>query len=44
MGSATSLLKPGQLATPAAFKSRFVEKGNPFSPRNRERSGSCSAR
>ncbi|OFX22048.1 MAG: hypothetical protein A2V77_09980 [Anaeromyxobacter sp. RBG_16_69_14] len=32
-----TLLKPGQLATPAAFKSRFVEKGNPFSPRNRER-------
>jgi SNF2 family DNA or RNA helicase len=32
-----TLLKPGQLATPAAFKARFVEKGNPFSPRNRER-------
>jgi SNF2 family DNA or RNA helicase len=32
-----TLLKPGQLATPAAFKARFVEKGDPFSPRNRER-------
>ncbi|HTP30472.1 MAG TPA: SNF2-related protein, partial [Anaeromyxobacteraceae bacterium] len=32
-----TLLKPGQLATPAAFKRQFVEKGDPFSPRNRER-------
>jgi SNF2 family DNA or RNA helicase len=32
-----TLLKPGQLATPAAFKKQFVEKGDPFSPRNRER-------
>ncbi len=32
-----TLLKPGQLATPAAFKKMFVEKGDPFSPRNRER-------
>jgi SNF2 family DNA or RNA helicase len=32
-----TLLKPGQLATPAAFKRQFVEKGDPLSPRNRER-------
>ncbi len=32
-----TLLKPGQLATPAAFKQQFVDKGDPFSPRNRER-------
>ncbi len=32
-----TLLKPGQLATPAAFKRQYVEKGDPFSPRNRER-------
>ena len=32
-----TLLKPGQLATPAAFKKQFVERGDPFSPRNRER-------
>jgi SNF2 family DNA or RNA helicase len=32
-----TLLKPGQLATPAAFKKKFVEKGDPFAPRNRER-------
>jgi SNF2 family DNA or RNA helicase len=32
-----TLLRPGQLATPAAFKRQFVEKGDPFSPRNRER-------
>ncbi|HET6414109.1 MAG TPA: SNF2-related protein [Anaeromyxobacter sp.] len=32
-----TLLKPGQLATPAAFKRQFVERGDPFSPRNRER-------
>jgi SNF2 family DNA or RNA helicase len=32
-----TLLKPGQLSTPAAFKRQFVEKGDPFSPRNRER-------
>lgn len=32
-----TLLKPGQLATPAAFKKQFIEKRDPFSPRNRER-------
>lgn len=32
-----TLLKPGQLSTPAAFKREYVEKGDPFLPRNRER-------
>jgi SNF2 family DNA or RNA helicase len=32
-----TLLRPGQLATPELFRKRFVEKGDPFSPRNRER-------
>ncbi len=32
-----ALLEPGQVATPAAFKRQFVEKGDPFSPSNRER-------
>ena len=32
-----TLLKPGQLATPAAFRRQFLEKGDPFSPKNREK-------
>ena len=32
-----TLLRPGQLATPAAFKREFLAKGDPFSPRNREK-------
>ena len=32
-----TLLKPGQLSTPAAFKREYVERGDPFLPRNRER-------
>ena len=31
-----TLLKPGQFATPAAFRKRFVDPVNPTSPRNRE--------
>jgi SNF2 family DNA or RNA helicase len=31
-----TLLKPGQLATLAAFKHEFVSRGDPFSPKNRE--------
>ncbi len=31
-----TLLKPGQLATLAAFKREFVSRGDPFSPKNRE--------
>ncbi|MFL5343147.1 MAG: DEAD/DEAH box helicase [Hyalangium sp.] len=32
-----TLLKPGQLSTPAEFKKRFVSAGDPLHPRNRER-------
>jgi SNF2 family DNA or RNA helicase len=32
-----TLLKPGQLTTPAAFRAQFVDKKDPLSPRNRER-------
>lgn len=32
-----TLLKPGQLSTPADFKKRFVSAGDPLHPRNRER-------
>lgn len=32
-----TLLKPGQLATPAAFRREFLAKGDPFSPRNRDK-------
>jgi SNF2 family DNA or RNA helicase len=32
-----TLLRPGQLATPAAFRREFLAKGDPFSPRNREK-------
>ena len=32
-----TLLKPGQFATPAAFKAQFVDRKDPTSPRNRER-------
>jgi SNF2 family DNA or RNA helicase len=32
-----TLLKPGQLSTPADFKKRFVSAGDPLNPRNRER-------
>jgi superfamily II DNA or RNA helicase len=32
-----TLLKPGQFATPAAFRAQFVDKKDPLSPRNRER-------
>jgi SNF2 family DNA or RNA helicase len=32
-----TLLRPGQLATPAAFRREFLEKGDPFSPKNREK-------
>jgi SNF2 family DNA or RNA helicase len=32
-----TLLKPGQLSTPAEFKKRFVSAGDPLNPRNRER-------
>jgi SNF2 family DNA or RNA helicase len=32
-----TLLKPGQLSTPAAFKREYIAPGDPFSPRNRER-------
>jgi SNF2 family DNA or RNA helicase len=31
-----TLLKPGQFATPAAFRKRFVDPVNPTSPKNRE--------
>ncbi len=31
-----TLLKPGQFATPAAFRKRFVDPTNPTSPKNRE--------
>jgi SNF2 family DNA or RNA helicase len=31
-----NLLKPGQLATPAEFKQRFVTRGDPTAPRNTE--------
>ena len=39
-----TLLKPGQLATLAAFKRQFVGQGDPFSARNRERLKDSSAR
>ena len=32
-----TLLKPGQLSTPADFKKRFVSTGDPLNPKNRER-------
>jgi SNF2 family DNA or RNA helicase len=32
-----TLLKPGQLATPAAFRREFLAKGDAFSPRNRDK-------
>ncbi len=32
-----NLLKPGQFATPAAFRAQFVDSKDPLSPRNRER-------
>jgi SNF2 family DNA or RNA helicase len=32
-----TLLKPGQFATPAAFRREFVDSSDPTSPRNRER-------
>jgi len=32
-----TLLKPGQLATLAAFKREYVSRGDPLAPRNRER-------
>ncbi len=32
-----TLLRPGQLATPAAFRRQFLAKGDPFSPTNREK-------
>jgi SNF2 family DNA or RNA helicase len=32
-----TLLKPGQFATPAAFRAAFVDPADPSSPRNRER-------
>jgi len=32
-----TLLKPGQFATPAAFRAQFVDRKDPLSPRNRER-------
>jgi SNF2 family DNA or RNA helicase len=32
-----TLLKPGQLSTPADFKKRFVSAGDPLNPKNRER-------
>jgi SNF2 family DNA or RNA helicase len=31
-----NLLKPGQFATPAAFRKRFVDPSSPTSPKNRE--------
>ena len=31
-----TLLKPGQFATPAAFRKRFVDPASPTSPKNRE--------
>jgi SNF2 family DNA or RNA helicase len=31
-----TLLRPGQFATPAAFRKRFVDPANPTSPKNRE--------
>jgi hypothetical protein len=31
-----TLLEPGQFATPAAFRKRFVDPANPTSPKNRE--------
>ena len=35
--SLVTLLKPGQLGTRTAFRSRFVLRGDPTQPRNRER-------
>ena len=32
-----TLLKPGQFATPAAFRKQFVDAKNPTSPKNREK-------
>lgn len=32
-----TLLRPGQFATPAAFRATFVDPANPTSPKNRER-------
>ena len=32
-----TLLKPGQFATPAAFRAQFVDRKDPLAPRNRER-------
>jgi superfamily II DNA or RNA helicase len=32
-----TLLKPGQLSTPAAFRKEYVDAKNPTSPKNRER-------
>lgn len=32
-----TLLRPGQFATPAAFRKEFVDRSDPTSPRNRER-------
>jgi SNF2 family DNA or RNA helicase len=32
-----TLLKPGQFATPAAFRAQFVDRKDPLSPKNRER-------
>jgi SNF2 family DNA or RNA helicase len=32
-----TLLKPGQLSTPADFRKRFVSAGDPLNPKNRER-------
>ncbi|WP_437734854.1 DEAD/DEAH box helicase [Sorangium sp. So ce1335] len=32
-----TLLKPGQFATPAAFRAQFVDPKDPLSPKNRER-------
>jgi SNF2 family DNA or RNA helicase len=32
-----TLLRPGQLATPAAFRREYLAKGDPFSPKNREK-------
>jgi superfamily II DNA or RNA helicase len=32
-----TLLKPGQFATPAAFRAQFVDKKDPLSPKNREK-------
>ena len=32
-----TLLRPGQFATPAAFRAQFVDAKNPLAPKNRER-------